>query len=65
MDCENDSGSKEVWVLCYELSGDMLVGLQSPGCVMSAAIQLVYLSIKKNKKTINNDFTDKWIHWTH
>lgn len=64
MDCENDSGSKEVWVLCYELSGDMLVGLQSPGCVMSAAIQLVYLSIKKTK-TINNDFTDKWIHWTH
>ncbi len=49
MDCEDDSGSKKVWMLCCELSGDLLVGLQSPGCVMSAAIQLVYLSIRKKK----------------
>lgn len=49
MDCEDDSCTKEVWVLCCELSGDILVGLQSPGCVMSAAVQLVYLSTKEKE----------------
>lgn len=51
VDCEDDSCSVEVWVVCCELSSDLLVGFQSPGCIMSAAIQFIYLSAKK-KKTI-------------
>lgn len=45
----DDSYSKKVWVLCCELSGDILVGLQGPGDVMGAAIQLIYLCIKGQK----------------
>lgn len=50
VDSENYSCSKEVWVLSCELSGEVLVGLQSPGSVMSAAIQLIYLRETKNIK---------------
>jgi len=42
-DCGDDPRSEEVGVVCCELSGDLLVGLQSPGGVVSAAVQLVYL----------------------
>ena len=47
MDCEDDSCTKEVGMLCCELSGDILVGLQSPGFVMCGSVQLVYLYTTK------------------
>lgn len=40
----NDSRSQEVRVLCCELPGDIPVGLQGPGSVVGAAVQLVNLS---------------------
>lgn len=43
MDCEDDSSSKKVWVLGFEPFGDVPVGLQGPGSVVGAAVQLVYL----------------------
>lgn len=51
MDSENYSRSKEVGVVCCEPFGDFLVGLQGPGSLMSAAIQLIYLRKKHNIKT--------------
>lgn len=66
VDCEDDSCSKEVWVVCRELSGDLLVGFQSPGFVVSAAVQLVYLSGKKRhsimiiSKQVNEHIRYEW-----
>lgn len=49
----DDSYSEKVWVLCCELSSDIPVGLQGPGSVMGAAIQLINLCIKKGKRQPN------------
>lgn len=46
---KDHSCAKEVWVLVSELAGDVLVGLQSPGYIVGAAIQLVKLSNKQNR----------------
>lgn len=54
MNSEYDSCSIEVWVVCCELLGDVLVGLQGPDSVMSTAIQLVYLRKINNMKTTEN-----------
>lgn len=35
---KDHSCTKEIWVLVSELAGDVLVGLQSPGYIVSAAI---------------------------
>lgn len=64
MDCEDESCTKEVGVLRCKLSGDILVGLQSPGFVMCGTVQLVYLCTTKTTH-LKNELTSECSEHTH